>query len=238
MSIASKLRQVGAGYKDIVYVGGTTHTPSDVSATEASLTSLTGGVSSSAAAGDLVIAFYNISSGREETGMYLYAPFTASPAFDPYDYVGGRQYLNDSPDATALIGYRVLPTAEDHVYVTNTGGNAAGMVAIHVFRDIDQSDPIESSYFPTFPSNNPPAASLLTPKSILVAGVGGTAFGATSVYSSSDLTDFQTGVNAENGYGSVVGVGYSDVSDTDPAAFTGGTSKAIAFTLVIRPERQ
>lgn len=224
------------------YVGGATATT--VGATSGnstiSLTSLTGGISSSAAAGDIVIAAYAGGAGGAVT-------FEITDGTNAYTLIAPQQYSNGSTyDTNLRVAYKIMGSAPDTsvTFGPTKWENDAGAMAVHVWRGVDTTAPLDVT--PTSAtgtaSSRPdaPAITPTTPGAIVIA-VGGGAAATGAVFTSSDLSNFRTATSADT-HDAMIGIGsYAWSSGAfDPAKFGGGTTGMgdswAAVTLALRPE--
>ncbi len=222
----------GASAVEIVYVGGITHTRSGTLASvNFSLTSLTGGIASAPAAGDLVIAYISIagasvSSNLDATGYTQLAAITQA----------------DTVDSGLTVYYKFMGATPDTVLTLATGtgdANDSGALAIQVFRNVD---PNKISAAVTAGATNsaianPPAITPTIDNSVIIAGGAAGHTNGAQTFSSSDLTNFIT-VGSNDGYDATVGMGYKvwNTGDGtfDPAAFafSGTTSASYSWNAV------
>lgn len=215
----------------IQYVGSNigTKAGSTSGTTTLSLTALTGGISSSAAIGDLVIAVFATGSTANRTLSIT----TGYTTVNTERYSIGATY-----DTNLLVAYKFLTAADTTVTFGPTGNNAdAGAYAVHVFRGVDSTaqPPDGDFYFgwngldgantgrPSFSTSffNPayPAESTL-----YVVGAGAAATGA--VFTQSYLSGFRTATSADTNDVSL-GAGYIDLTssaDYTPATWGGGST--------------
>lgn len=199
------------------YVQGFVGTTSDVTI---SLTSLTGGLSSAPAAGDLVIVYF--ATGSTTDRNLVVANYTSVADL----------YSNDDYDTNLEVAYKFLDASDTSI--TLTGGtfsaSDAGTVAIQVFRN---TNPLSISATTSTGVNggqpNPPSITPIQAGSIVVAGGASGHTGGTLTFTSSDLTDFIT-VGSNDTNDSTVGMGYYRwlSGAFDPAQFGGGTTAITA----------
>lgn len=224
----------------IQYVGGNTGVwAGAVSGNNTvSLTALTGGLSSSAAAGDIVIAVYVVGSTADRA-------LTITDGTNNYTLVDSELYSNGtSYDTNLRVAYKLLTAADASVTFGPTGNNAdAGAAAVHVWRGVNSTTPLDVAAVPaTGTGTGRPDAAAITPTTtgaeIIVAGGASAATGANFT---SSLSNFITTSSADTN-DAMIGVGAFDwTSGTyNPAAWTGGTTNAAdswaAMTIALRPE--
>lgn len=224
-----------AASASIEYVGGYTvgFTGSSSDRTITFGGNLTGGLASSASAGDLVIIYFGTASlSNTDLVVTGYTELTELFSGSTYDtnLVVAYKEMGEVPDTTILL----------------TGGtrsaNDAGVVVIHVFRNVDPTT-ILTTTAPATTSVicNPPAVTPTVAGSYIVAGGAGAHSRGTITYSSSDLTAFLSS-GADDTHDSTVGAGYKEWTsgEFDPAAFTFGSTNSSGFssaavTLVLQP---
>lgn len=223
----------------LIYVGGyVTQFAGTTSTTSVTLTSLTGGIASAPAAGDLVIVGYGISSTTNVDVTISTAGYT-----EVYDL-----YEDDTYDANLGVFYKTMSgTPDTSVVVGQTGSTSnAGAVYISVWRNENSTWPLRSvasaQNINSILANPPSITATGSSNAVVAIGVG--ALNTISAnYSSSDLTDFQSTRQADTN-SVVIGGGYKNpVSGTfDPAAFTGPTTSTsaswVAASLEIREQNQ
>lgn len=222
------------------YVGGNTGTWAGATTgnNNVSLTGLTGGLASSAAAGDIVIAVYVTGSAADRT-------LSITDGTTAYNLISTEQYSNGtSYDTNLRVAYKVLTAADANTVFGPTGNAAdAGAAAVHVWRGVNTATQLDVAAVPATGTGtgrpNPAAITPTTTGAIVIVGGGGAAAtGAT--YTSSDLSNFRTVTSSDNN-DAMLGVGsFAWTSGPfDPAAWTGGTTNAAdswaAITLALRP---
>lgn len=199
-----------------------------------SLTALTGGLSSSAASGDIVIvSFANV-----------YGTF-ASMNVSGYTYINQR-YENDTRDTNAAAFYKILTgTPDTQVNVYDDNGGLSGVCAVHVWRGVDTTTPMDVTPLSNGGGNTGiPDPSAITPVTagayVIAIGIG-----------TSNTTRTPT---APTGYSNLVFKSnlVSGISQTiafcskawtsgaeDPGAFGGmdsnGQNTNVAYTIALRP---
>ncbi len=238
----AKMLMGGGGAASAVqirYVGGyaTSVTPSTTDQTITFGGNLTGGLSSSASAGDLVVVYYTVSAGLQ-----------FSQSITGYTTVASL-YVNGSTDTNLLAAYKVMGGTPDST-LTLVGGTGAttrgGAVAIQVFRNVDSILPLDvaatTSSNTTSVLADPPSITPSTAGAVIVAGGGGAHARGIKVFSSSDLTNFIGSGSTDTSTDATVGMGYKAWTSGafDPAAFTfNGVDDTLyssgAVTLALRP---
>ncbi len=224
----------------IQYVGGNTATKagSTTGTSTISLTTLTGGLSSTAAIGDIVIAVFATGSAADRT-LSITDGTTAYTLIDTELYSNGTTY-----DSNLRVAYKVLTAADTTVTFGPTGNNAdAGAMAVHVWRGVDNTTPLDVAAVPATGTGTgrPNAAAILpTTTGAEIIVVGGAAAATGAVFVASTLSNFRTATSSDTN-DAMVGIGSFDwVSGSyDPAAWTGGTTNAAdawtAMTIALRP---
>lgn len=225
----------------LVYVGGRTGTWAGATSgnNNISLTLLTGGISSTAAIGDIVIAVYATGSAADRTLLIQTPGAVAYTLIDSERYANGTTY-----DSNLRVAYRIL-TAADANTVFGPTGNAqdAGAAAVHVWRGVNSTTPLDVTAVGTQGTGtgrpNPPAITPTTTGAVVIA-TGGAAAATGALFVGTGLSNFITATSIDTNDG-MVGVGsFAWTSGTyDPAAWTGGTANAAdswtSITLVLRP---
>jgi hypothetical protein len=225
----------------IQYVGGATATK--VGATSGnstiSLTSLTGGIASSAAIGDLVIAVFATGSAADRT-------LSITDGTTAYTLIGTELYSNGTTYDTNLeVSYKLL-TANDTSVTFGPTGNAqdAGAMAVHVWRGVDSTTVLDvAAVSATGTGTGRPNPASITPTTsgayIVIAGAGAAGTGA--VFTASYLSNFRTATSADTN-DAMVGIGSLAWTSGpyDGAQWTGGTTNAAdswaAMTIALRPQ--
>lgn len=233
-----KLQGAGGagGGNPIEYVGGYAEafvgTTSDVTITFGG--NLIGGLDSSASAGDFVLVWFGTSSTTDRN--LVVSGYTE--VIELY-----RNSLNR--DTNMVIAYKFMGSTPDTT-ITLTGGTLntadAGTIVVQVFRNVNQTTPIESyttttngTAIPNPPDSNPVGDGVW----IVGGGAGGHSQGV-QTYSSSDLTNFLS-VGADDTNDSTIGAGYiAGSTDTNPATFVFSGSSSFqdsyaAATIVLSP---
>lgn len=223
------------------YVGGNTGTwaGATTGTNTVSLTALTGGLSSSAAAGDLVIAVYATGSTTDRT-------LSITDGTNAYTLVSTEQYVNGTTyDTNLRVAYKYLTGADASTTFGPTGNNAdAGAAAVHVWRGVDSGNILDVAATPATGTGtgrpDPPASITPVTTGAVIVCCGGAAAQTGATFTSSDLSNFRTATSSDTNDG-MVGIGsYAWTSGTfDAASWTGGTTNAAdswaAVTLALRP---
>jgi hypothetical protein len=204
--------------------------------------SLTGGTDSVPAASDLVVVTLDLAySGASISGIIQNA--------SAVDYtLGAEAYGTDAGDCTCRVGYRFMPATPETTCVLDVAsGSGTYAYTIHVYRNVDQSTPMDVTAVTANGNNthlaNPGAITPVTPGAWVHVGGAASCTAPGSVYTTTDLTNFISTLYGTGSYKSKVGAGYypSWTSGAfDPAVFTGGgtdntDNSWAAVTLALRP---
>jgi len=220
------------------YVDGFAGTTSNVTVP---LTSLTGGLASAPAAGDLVVVYFGTGSTVNRnlviSGYNLIADLFAGSVYDT-NLETAYKFMGATPDTSFTLTGGTLSTSD------------AGAVAVQVWRGVDQTTPFDVTLTASTGTNtvlcDPAAITPVTPGAVIIAGGAGAhnnGVGSSGIrtYSSSDLTAFlSTGQNNTNQV--TIGLGYHvwTSGSFNPAQFTfSGTNSTnfsyVSVTLALRP---
>lgn len=205
---------------NIEYVGGRTHAlAGTTSNTNLSLTSLTGGLASSPAANDLVVIYFGVGSASGNRDLQI----------SGYTVVADLN-ANDDSDANLLVAYKFMSSTPDTQF-TVIGGTTnvadAGTFAIQVWRNVDQTTPMDVTATTSQVINTaiiqPPAITPVTSGAVILAGGAAASDEPAGIYSQStpaQLSNFLTTSQSDNN-DSQVGLGsFAWVSGTfTPNAF-------------------
>lgn len=217
------------------YVGGKTGAwvGSGTVTNSISLTSLTGGISSAAAVGDVVVAVYATGSTSDRTLAIGVGDYTLI----------AELYANFTYDTNLRVAYKVLTAADASVDFGPTGATGeAGTAAVHVWRGVDNGTPFDVAATTATGTNvlrpDPPAITPVTAGAVVLAA-GGSAAQTGSLFSS-NLYNFITATSADIS-DATVGIGSALwVSGSyNPVQWSGGVSTGeeswAAVTMVLRP---
>ncbi len=200
---------------------------------------LTGGLASSASAGDLVVVYFGVGSTADVD--LVIAGYTEIADL----------YANDALDANLAVGYKFMGLTPDTT-VTLTGGTGdfpnGGAIAIQVWRGVDPYLPLDVVSTTATGIDtvlcNPPSITPITAGAIILAGGAGGHAAGVHTYSSSDLTSFISSGSANVTNDATVGLGYKTWTSGafDPAAFTFSGSDGTGYswaavTLALRPDQ-
>lgn len=213
-------------YNDPVYVGGAVFTSAGTTADLTySLTSLTGGIDTVAAPTDLVIAVWSSALQSYTLPAYTLSGFT--------------QVLNTISNFTygvwVMIGRAWGATS---ITVAGGTGNAAyaGTLAVHVWRNIDPTTPIDDIVAGSRASAlpDPPAITTTKPNSIVIVAGGSGHTMAAATFGSATASNFITiGANSTND--TTVGIGsyfIATPSTYDPPVWTFSSTDSTQYSAV------
>lgn len=230
----------------IQYVGGQTASITVVSPTTQTITySLTGGLASVPAAGDLVIVGYGEAAGGD-------AVLSGRISTSGYSLIT-ELYSNDSQDSNLAVFRKFMGGTPDSniIVIGSTSTNSAATVNIQVWRGVDTTTPLD----PTTTTATGINTGYANPAAITPAAAGNvialfantaTSNNDSSTYttaSTSYMTNFRQVARAGNSYRSVGGSGYvtgqSAGVSYDPAVWQVSSDSVgyswCAATLALRP---
>jgi hypothetical protein len=237
VAVATALRAIGYVGSQVGQFAGTTTAQTVTFA-------LTGGLSSTPQAGDLVIITYGVGSTADRT---LIIETTGAVA---YTLAGSEMYQNDTFDANQRTAYRFMPGTPDTQFrLSETAGGTgnaadAGAYTVHVFRNVDASTPLDVAAVTAGNINGRVVdPGQVTPTTagamIYVAGVGAGGTGGT--YTAAYLSGFRATTQVDTN-DVMIGAGYVPwtTGAYNPAAFSGGGTTTTndawtAITLALRP---
>lgn len=215
-----------AGNKKLIYVGGTTGTYTGTSNSSLSLTSLTGGIANSPAAGDLVVFAFTV-DGFSNRDLSMNTPgyselldgYQADDALETAINIGiFFKKMTSTPDTTAVA---------TRVSALN---NRYAMVA-HVWRNASSDTPNITTANGTSGNVNAPSITPTKEGSVILVIAGGSVSGTFSA--PSGITLFQS---TENVNDVAIGAYVSWVSGAyDPPQFSSTSIAWIASSVVITP---
>ncbi len=226
------------------YVGGTSGTGTSTGYTVSLSGTLTGGIASSPAAGDIVVvasAFGNTASS---------APAITGNNSGAYLTAGAAVHANDTWDTEFRAFYQVMGGTPDTSLTVTRVTNAAygGATVVHVWRGVDTTTPLDATGTPASGANgagaNPPSVTPTTSGAIVIAmGAGTMPAAGTAGYTgftgySNAVTAYDNGSTADT---SVIMASLAWTSGAaDPPVATGGTqsntsSSWAAQTIALRP---
>lgn len=227
----SGLQYVGGNSRSIAGSLGTTNT--------LSLTELTGGISSSAANGDLVIAAYAIGANSDRL-------LTITDGTSNYTLIGTELSSNGTGyDTNLRVAYKRLTAADATVSFGPTGStNNAGAAVVHVWRGANAATPLDVT--PTTATGtstgrpDPPSITPVTAGSKIII-VGASSASVTSPFVANYLLNLIQ-ITSASTYDAAVAIGSVDWTSGayNGAQFTGGTTNSLdswaALAFAIRPE--
>lgn len=224
-----------AATSGISYVGGTTSTGTTSAGTTApniSLTGLTGGLSSSPAADDLVVVAVAVASFDSNLNIAM----TTAGYTENQDL-----YINNAGNYSTNLAvyYKKMGSTPDTSFDLSIPANTNGTyaVAVQVFRGVNTSTPLDTTT--TTATNaasvlvNPPSITPVTNPNCLVLIGAGAHNGGVDTYTASYLTNFLTaGANAT--YDTTVGMGYlrNIIAAYEGAAWTHSQADTSGFSCI------
>ncbi len=230
---------LGSSGGDIAYVGGYVDGfAGGTTDRTITLTSLTGGLASAPAGGDLVIVYFGTGSNTDRNLVV-----------SGYTEVA-ELYSNDVYDTNLVAAYKFMGGTPD-TSVTLTGGTGStsdgGAVAVQVWRNVNPVTPLDVTSTTATGINSvlcdPPAITPTTTGSIIVSGGAGAHDNdeGAETYSSSDLTAFISDGSGDTN-AVTIGLGYKawTSGSFNPAQFTFSAGDDTSFswaavTLALRP---
>lgn len=217
------------------YVGGNNNIANGDQIVSVSLTALTGGISASAAAGDLVIVGSNIVGINTNSPQY--------PAVTTSGYTSiADLFADDTREVNTNIAYKVMGGSPDtSVMVGNLAGNAGGPItaAVHVWRGVNPSGLFDATTTTATGIDStasvPPAITPVSPGTVIVV-MGTTSTNTNNFVITSEpsgYSNFQVSAGmAASGYGSTAFASKAWTSGTEtPGGFgTSGTNASSSWT--------
>lgn len=219
------------------YVGGASTASAGSSSLTLSLTALTGGLASAPAEDDIVI----LSFAQHIAGDANLAPTTSG-----YTELADL-YTSDEGDLNMYVGYKVMGVTPDTTVTVPSQGTGSLIVAVHVWRNVDTTTPIDATTTTATGVDTvqaDPASITPVTSGAVVIVVGASASDTTN----SDITTVPSGytvevsrnTSASRECGLVVGAKAWAGGAENPGVFTGTTStdsKAVwgAVTIALRP---
>lgn len=222
---------------------GRAHLAGGVSNGTVSLTSLSGGIASQPAVGDIIIV------GLAVSAITAARTFTIKDAGGTdYDLIA-QLYADDTVDVSARFAWKVVSgTADTSLTTTRSASMNRDLIMIEVWRGFDPASPFDvAAVTGTGINAGRPDPQSITPVTSGAVGIfmgfGTGLQSANAVFTSSDLSDFlstQQPGDASN-YGLIGGAGsYPWTSGAiNPATWGGGDNSAtmswVAASMVLRP---
>jgi len=197
---------------------------------------LTGGVDTTAQAGDIVIGFlcvYDASDAALVIGT-------------GYTLIGSELYVSTG-GVNLRAAYKVMGGSPDTSLAFSSDIGVESAWGALVFRGFDAGTPIDVTTTTATGANsdvtnaNPPAITPVTPGSVIVAIGGGCSSAALTAFTSSDLSNFVHAERTSGSFKAQIGAGsaiWSGSGAFNPAQFGGGVSDNsadwAAITLALR----
>jgi 6-phosphogluconolactonase (cycloisomerase 2 family) len=227
-------------YAALSFVGGNTGTGNSA-AFNVSLTSLTGGSDSSAAAGDLVIVvdgYVSTANGNPGVGTAGYTEVA-------------DLYASDSDDINLSVNWKIMSGTPDTTVSCNGSGSASNGAAcmVYVWRGVDQSTPLDVTTTTVVPASNigtsvpnPPSITPVTSGAVVIAiGGGADAAADTTVTAPAGYSNAKN-ASVDPSLAVILGIASKNWSGSgaeDPAVWTNWTTSAAgswaAATMALRP---
>lgn len=222
----------------IQYVGGNGGTWAGATSgnTTVSLTALTGGIASSAQAGDLVIAAYGTGSSADRA-------LTITDGTNNYTLIGSELYRNGTIfDTNLRVAYKRLTGADASVTFGPTGNASdAGAAVVHVWRGVHATTPLDVAAAQTQDAfqAKPPAITPVTSGAVILC-IAAASAGTTSTFTASYLSGFVTRSSPDSN-DAAIGMGYVNWTGGTytPAQWTGAHTDSngsdLEMSLALRP---
>jgi hypothetical protein len=169
---------------------------------------LTGGIDTTAASGDFVIAAFAVGSSADRT-------LSITDGTTGYTLIASELYSNDDLDTNLRVGYKFI-TGDTTITFGPTGSaDEAGIMAAYVFRGVNATTPLDvAATTATGTSGANADAPSITPTTLgaYIVAVGAAAHvGTTATFNApSDLVDFFTLSRTENYCDTALGIGHKD----------------------------
>ena len=220
-----------------VYVGGkTASTVGVTSSWTTSLTDLTGGIASQPSAGDVVVVSYAVGSIADiNLSITGYTELV-------------DLYSDDTVDTNLGVYYKVMTSTPDTLITLSQTGSAdnAGAVAIHVWRNIDTSNPIDVTTTTATNNNSaladPPAITTSTQNAVVIAiGASGNDNATTPFTQGGDLSNFLSigGSDTEDATVGMGSIATTTPATVNPLAFSTSSTTNFSWaaaTVALRPK--
>lgn len=229
--------------KTPIYVGGKTASfLGTVSTTSVALDDLSGGIASSPSENDIVIVAFGCGS-LADIDLNITDPSAVSytQLFDLYS--------NDTADTNFGVYWKKMGATPDASFNCSSTGTAdnAGVVAVHVWRNLDTTTPIDVANTTLAAINSvipdPPAITPATNGAIiLVTACGGHVAGNNATFTASYLSNFLT-IGRDDVFDATIGLGsiqWTSGASYNPAAWTFSTTDStgysnISASIALRP---
>lgn len=215
---------LGAGSGPIVYVGGYTFNDSGSSKTSSTVSydsNLTGGISSSVKAGDLVV---------------VATAFNDSPDIGISNSTGFTEladlYANDTYDPNLGVYAKVMTSSPDTSITLTYSSGVFPISAVMVFRKVNTATPVGSVVTSTQTNTgqpNPPSSPITNNDIYLCVGAGSGSSAPGTEQNDFTSSDMDTFITLHTDF-CALGMGFS-TSDSDAAQFGGGTTSTTSGTV-------
>ena len=225
----------------LVYVGGNSNTGTGSSYT-VSLTGLTGGASSSAATGDIVIVCTSFVSQSANPTITITGDSTGS-----YTQLGTRGHADDTWNTEFLVGYAVMGATPDTIVTAGRASSASfgGGTVVHVWRGQDTSTPIPQDSGTASIINSayadPSAVTIDDWQVIISVGAGAQTTSGSAFTVPTEIPDNNISINGDGStsdIGVFIGSAVFTGSNNDVGACSGGatstSSSGCALSLGLR----
>jgi hypothetical protein len=236
-----KLMGASAAATGLQFVGAITNFVSDSGTVTIScdLTSLTGGVSTSANAGDIVIGCIAVTTGTNRDLTCTTSGYTEIADL----------YADDQDDAQLGVFYKVLSSAETSVEFslnTTVFNSRPRFACAYVWRGMDTTTVFDATATTASVINtgrpDAPAITTVTDGAVVVAigfGAAGNFSSTTALTAPSGMENFFSTFSTTNGTFGIASAIVETAGTYEPATFGGGTTDAdasyVAATLALRP---
>lgn len=222
----------------IEFVGGVANRSGANNAFSIPLTSLSGGLSSSPQAGDVVIVAIAVGIDDATTNPISISGYTtlASLISNPSEANDDDLYFN--------VAYKVLSSSDTSISASGLGSSTT--YAVHVWRNVSNSTPIDVS--PTTVTDSlriatPPSITPVTPGAVILSAMGIGSDSLNATFSNSSMENLFTAGDANSslqessvGIASIAWSGSGSYTPTGWAiSSTDNTSSGAAVTLALRP---
>lgn len=212
-----------------------------------SLTSLTGGLASAPADGDLIVAGYTFGNKTDINISFAIRDAGGTA----YTVAGSDLYGNDTYDTNLVVGYkRAGATPDTQVNMTAGDTDSGYIVMVEVWRGVDPTTPLDvAAVGATGTNTGRPNPGSITPSTalaeVLCFAAGASANGVTpSALTSSDFTsiDYEQQAGGTNMASPSAAFGHYDWTSGafDAAQFGGGSTSTsnswAALALALRPQ--
>jgi hypothetical protein len=221
----------------LVYVGGQTAGYSGTTSTSTITFNLTGGANTTPLANDLVLIAVSVGANSNINPSLAVTGYT----------LAAELYAPDTQSTDLFVGYKFMGTTPDTDFTRPATGNTqhAGAYAIHVWRNVDLTTPLDVTRTVVQGLNtaipNPPAITPTTTNTQIVVIAASAHRDGTDTYTAAYLSNFRT-VGSDDTIDTTIGMG--NVAWTtgayDPAAWTfSGTDSTnysyAAVSMALRP---